>query len=125
MPKGYPVLTGDQQAAAVYSDETASPTTTVNRKSVPSGASFIELGLFPTTANAATAKFLYVAVNALSDSEEDYMLSNPSTRICIPAGEFQRIMAPDSDPITRYAFTTDAAAETAGSKCIQRIGSLL
>lgn len=125
MAKGYPVLTGDQQAAAVYSDETASPTTTVTRKAVPGGASFVELGIFQSGVSAPTAKFLYVAVNALSDSEEDYMLSTPSTRICIPVGEFQRIMAPDSDPITRYGFTTDAAAESNGSKCIQRIGSLV
>lgn len=125
MAKGYPVLSGDQQAAAVYNDETTSPTTTVTRKSVPGGASFVELGLFPSTASAATAKFLFVAVNALSDSEEDYMLANASTRICIPVGEVQRIMFPDSDPCTRYAFTTDAAAESVGSKCIQRVGGLV
>lgn len=125
MPKGYPVITGDQQAAAIYSDETASPTTTVTRKQVPGGASFIELGLFQSGPSAPTAKFIYVAVNALSNSEEDYMLSTPATRIAIPVGEFQRIMFPDSDPCLRYAFATDVATETNGSKCIQRIGSLL
>lgn len=125
MANGYPVLTGDEQASAVYSDETASPTTTVTRKSVPGGASFVELGLFQSGASAPTAKFIYVAVNALSDSEEDYMLSTPSARICIPVGEFQRIMFPANDPCLRYAFSTDAATETNGSKCIQRIGSLV
>lgn len=125
MSKGYPVLTGDQQSAAVYSDETTSPTTTVTRKAVPGGASFIELGIFASGASAPTAKFLYVVVNAASNSEEDYMLSKPSTRIAIPAGEFQRIMFPDSDVCLRYAFTTDAATETNGSKCIQRIGGLV
>lgn len=125
MPTGYPVLTGDQQAAAVYSDETASPTTAATRKAIPGGASFIELGIFPSGASATTAKFLYVAVNALSDSEEDYMLANASTRIAIPTGEIQRVMFPAADPCLRYAFTTDAATETNGSKCIQRVGSLV
>lgn len=123
MATGYPVLTGDQQASAVYSDETASPTTTATRKTVPGGASFIELGIFQSGASATTAKFLFVAVNAISDSEEDYMLAAPSARICIPSGEFQRIMFPKDDPCLRYAFTTDAATETNGSKCVQRIGS--
>ena len=125
MAKGYPVLTADQQSAAVYSDETASPTTTTTRKAIPGGASFVELGIFGSSASNPTAKFLYVAVNALSDSEEDYMLATPSARLCIPAGEFQRIMFPVSDPCLRYAFATDAATETNGSKCIQRIGSIV
>lgn len=125
MPTGYPVLTGDEQPAAVYNDENASPTTTTVRKQVPGGASFIEIGLFQSAANAPTAKFLFLVVNALSDSEEDYMLSNAATRICIPVGEFQRVMFPNDAPCTRYAFRTDAAAESVGSKCIQRVGSLL
>lgn len=122
---GLPTTPDVESPVAYYGDETASPTTTITRKTVPGGAKALEIGLFQTTGTATTAKFLYLAVNALSDAEETAMLANPATRICIPAGRFEKFVFPVSDPLTRYAFTTDAATETAGSRCIQRIGSLL
>lgn len=125
MATGFPVLAGDEQGAAVYNDETSSPTTVITRKSVPAGASYVELGLFPSTNSAPTAKFLFVVVNAASDSEEDFLIATPSARICIPVGEMQRIMFPESDPCTRYAFASDAATESVGTKCIQRVGGLV
>lgn len=123
MSTGYPMLIGEEQPSAVYNDETNNATNTIVRKSIPGGASFVELGMYPGT-NAPTARFLYVVVNALSDAEETFMLDNPSTRICIPLGEMQRITFPDSDPLTRYAFKTDVA-ETGNNKVVQRVGSLL
>lgn len=122
---GLPTTPDAESPVAYYGDETASPTTTVTRKAVPAGAKTLELGIFQTTAAVTTAKFLYVAFNALSNSEEDAMLANPSTRMCIPAEKFEKFVFPVNDPLTRYAFVTDVATETAGSKCIQRIGSLL
>lgn len=122
---GIPVTPDAESPAAFYSDETASPTTTITRKSVPGGARMLEIGLFQTTGTATTAKFLYVVVNAISDAEEAAMLANVTTRITIPAGQWERLVFPTAEPLTRYAFATDAATETAGSRCLQRIGSLL
>lgn len=122
---GLPVTPEDQKPAAFYNDLTDGQTTTITRKSVPGGATSIELGLFPTTGTATTAKFLFVVFNALSDSEEDNLIANNATRFVIPAGMFQRFTFPPDDPCTRYAFRTEAATETAGSRTIQRIGSLL
>lgn len=120
-----PVTPDAEAPLAYYGDETSGPTTTATRKTVPSGAACLEIGLFPTTGTATTAKFLFVVVNAESDSEENDMLADPKSRLCIPTGKFERLLFSADDPLTRYAFTTDVAAESAGSKCIQRIGSLL
>lgn len=122
---GLPVTPDAEAPVAYYGDETASPTTTITRKTIPGGAKTLEIGLFQTTGTVTTAKFLYLVVNALSDAEETAMLANPSTRLCIPTGKFDRLIFPTNNPLTRYAFTTDVATETAGSKVIQRIGSLL
>ncbi len=122
---GLPVTPDAEAPVAYYGDETASPTTTITRKSVPGGAKTLEIGLFQTTGTVTTAKFLYVVFNAISDAEEAAMLANPATRVCIPAGRFEKFMFPTTDPLTRYAFASDVATETAGSRCIQRIGSLL
>lgn len=122
---GLPVNPPDMRPAAVYCDETTNLTTSIVRKTVPGGASFVELGLFATTGSAPTAKFLYICFNALSDSEETAMLGNPSSRFCIPVGDVQKFIFEASDPCLRYAMTTDAAAEAAGSKTVQRIGSLV
>lgn len=120
---GLPVNPPDMRPAAVYCDETANLTTSIVRKTVPGGGAFVELGLFASTASAPTAKFLYVCFNALSDSEEAAMLANPSSRFCIPVGEAQKFIFEASDPCLRYAMQTDAAAESVGSKVVQRIGS--
>lgn len=122
---GLPVTPDAESPAAYYGDETASPTTTRTTKTVPGGAKALEIGLFQTTGTVTTAKFLYVCFNALSDSEAAAMLANVATRVCIPAGKMEKFVFPTTDPLTRYDFATDAATETAGSKCIQRIGSLL
>lgn len=120
-----PVTPDAEAPAAYYCDETAGPTTTITRKTVPGGAACLEIGLFQTTGTVTTAKFLFVVFNAIGDAEETTMLANPSTRLCIPTGKFERLLFSVDDPLLRYAFASDAAAETAGSKCIQRIGSLL
>lgn len=122
---GLPVTPDDQKPAAFYNDINDGVTTTVARKSIPAGALSIELGLFQTTGTATTAKFVFVVFNAMSDSEEDAMIANNSTRFLIPTGQFQKFTFPAADPCLRYAFRTDAATETAGSRLIQRIGSLL
>jgi hypothetical protein len=122
---GLPVTPDAESPAAYYGDETASPTTTRTTKTIPGGAKALEIGLFPTTASATTARFLFVCFNALSDSEAASMLANVGSRVCIPAGKMEKFVFPTADPLIRYDFTTDAASETAGSKCIQRIGSLL
>lgn len=119
------VYTPDERPAAVYCDETANLTTTIVRKTVVGGGSFVEIGMFPTTGTATTAKFVFVCFNALSDSEEVALLANPSTRFCIPAGEVQKFVFEVTNPCTRYAMVSDAGAETAGSKTVQRIGSLI
>lgn len=123
-----PMPTSEQAQADWTHDETANVTTTVVRKSVPSGASFVDIGLFKSTASAATALWLYVAVNALSNAEEDTILANPGPqRLRIPIGTSLRDMCRlQSDvPITRYAFRTDAVAESVGNVVIQHIGSAL
>lgn len=122
---GLPVNPPDMKPAAVFCDETNGLTTTIVRKTVPGGASFVELGLFASTGSAPTAKFLYVCFNALSDSEEAAMLANPSSRFCIPVGEVQKFLFEASDPCLRYAMATDAATESVGSKVVQRVGSLV
>lgn len=122
---GLPVTPDDQKPAAYYNDLTDGQNTTITRKAVPGGAISIEIGMFPTTGVATTAKFVFVVFNALSDAEEDVMIATNSTRFLIPTGEFQKFTFPATDPCTRYAFRTDAATETAGSRIIQRIGSLL
>ena len=125
MSKGFPVLTGEQQAAAYYSDESSGVTTTTVRKSVPGGATSIELGLFSSTSTSASARFLYVAYGAISDSEEDYMLATPGLRDVIPLGEVKRVDFPESDPCLRYAIKTDAATESNGNLVTHTIGSLV
>lgn len=120
---GIPVTPDDQKPLAYYADENTGVTTTIVRKQVPGGALSLQLGLYPTTGTATTAKWVFVAVNALSDSEEAYMLATPGARIAIPAGDLQTLSFPAADPLLRYAFMTDAATETAGSRLIQRIGS--
>lgn len=122
---GLPVTPDDQKPAAYYNDIQDGQNTTATRKAVPGGALSIEIGMFPTSANPTTAKFVFVVFNALSDAEEDVMLATNSTRFLIPTGEFQRFTFPPDDPCRRYAFRTDAATETNGSRIIQRIGSLL
>lgn len=125
-----PLPTTAQAPAAWYSDGNTNVTTTVVRKSVAGGAAFLDIGLFKNQAAAATAVWLYVAINAMSNSEEDLILASAGPqRLEIPVGstlaDMQRIQAPTNDPITRYAFRTDAAAESVGNRVVQRIGSLL
>lgn len=120
---GIPVTPDDQKPLAYYADENTGVTTTIVRKSVPGGALSLQIGLFANAASAPTAKWLFVAVNALSDSEEAYMLATPGARLAIPVGELQPLQFPAADPLLRYAFTTDAATESVGNRVIQRIGS--
>lgn len=120
---GLPVTPDDQKPLAYYADETTGVTTTIVRKAVPGGALSLQIGLFANAANAPTAKWLFVAVNAMSDSEEAYMLATPGARIAVPVGDLQPLHFPLTDPLLRYAFCTDAAAEANGNRVIQRIGS--
>lgn len=109
-----------------YSDSSTGVTSTLaagNRKKVPAGALQMQIGLFPTTANPSTARTLFVALNALSDSEEDQILSGAlSGRIEIPAGFWEVLKFDPTNPLLRYAIATDAATETNGGRVIQRIG---
>lgn len=122
---GIPTTPDDQKAAAYYFDETTGLTTTVVRKAVPGGAMSLEIGHYQTTGTVSTAKLLYVAFNALSDSEEDNMLASVGQRAVIPTGQTRKFLFPAAAPLTRYCMKTDAATETAGSIVIQAIGSAL
>lgn len=119
---GLPTTPDDQKPLAYYTDETVDAATAITRKQVPGGALSLQIGMYANAANPPTAKWLFLAVNALSDSEEAYMLSTPGARLAIPVGETQQISFPLTDPLTRYAFCADSAA-TVGNRVIQRIGS--
>lgn len=128
MAGAYPTV---QTAVAAWTnDANVDVTTTVVRKTVPGGAAFLDIGLMRKVAAVPTALYLYVAINAVSDAEETAILAAAGPqRIEIPFGatlrDMQRIMAPGSEPITRYAFCTDAATESVGNRVVQRIGGLL
>lgn len=99
---------------------------TLVRKQIPGGAALLHIKLCRRTANQPTATCVYVVVNARNDIEEDAMMAGTiKGRIAVPVDEWQPFGGPDGDPVYRYAIKSDAAAETNGSRCHQRQGSLL
>lgn len=129
-----PIPTVEQAQAGWFSDENTGVTTTAVRKTVPGGAAYLDICLFSSTATPSTALWLFIALNADSNSHEDDILAGASPsaiqqRIRLPRGltnaDMLRVVHPNGDPITRYAFRTDAATESVGNIVVQRVGSLL
>jgi hypothetical protein len=99
--------------------ETDNQSTTITTKTLAVGATLVEFCYLQGSGAAATGRFLYIVLNAISDADAAFRLATPGCRSLVALGDTQEFRT--VTPVTRIDYVTDIA-ETGTSKILLKIG---